>query len=85
MFKVICIDNKNIGRSLNEYNKLLKEGAIYTVIGEIVGQRSDNKNEFGYVLEEFKYLYTAFIKDRFIPLSEIDETEMINQKESVNS
>lgn len=60
--KVLCIDDSNL-----EYG-FLKYGDVYTVIGE--------ENHMGlicYFLEEI--VGESYVKTRFIPLSEIDETE----------
>jgi len=42
-----------------------------------------NKYEECFVLKEFYLSDRAFGKERFIPLSEIDETEMVNSKQEI--
>jgi len=76
-FKVICVDATD--GSWGIASLLLKEGAIYTVIGfaEETG---------GYILSEVRHPNepsSAWKRKRFIPLSEIDETEYstIEEKE----
>lgn len=71
--RVICINNKPF--AFSDYPhcaSLLKEGEIYTVI---------NESSDSYSLDEIKHPYAGtWYKQRFIPLSSIDETELVNQK-----
>jgi hypothetical protein len=70
--KVICIDASDGYFSLA--SKLLKEGETYTVIGEPL-----NGLGTGYLLAEAKlpnHPISGFMKDRFIPLSNINEREL---------
>jgi len=70
--KVICIDSKTRFQKCD-----LKEGGIYTII--------DN-NGCGqgccYKLLESEL---SWAKDRFIPTSNIDETELVNEIETIFS
>lgn len=68
--RVICIDNASAEE--------LTEGDVYTVIGE-------NPSGAGYYLEEVEPTggYWGFRKYRFVPCSEIDETELVELKEAV--
>jgi hypothetical protein len=79
--RVICIDNRD--GKWGVASKLLKEGEIYTAIDcstdntcyriyEIPVDPSDNITIF-------------FKKYRFIPLSEIDEKELVKERELVNN
>lgn len=67
--KVICVD------STNDWSNLLKEGVEYTAIGET--------NDNAYILHEVKHPFApttkGYKKYRFIPLSNIDETEMLRE------
>lgn len=68
-FKVICINASDGYWGLA--SKMLKEGNVYTVIG-------DTFKPGGYILKEVTHPnepFTAWKSTRFIPLSEIDETE----------
>lgn len=67
--QVICIN------AFGDWSNQLKEGGNYTVIG--------NDCDEGYILREIKHpmssLEYGFKKHRFIPLSSIDETEMVRE------
>lgn len=79
--KVICIDSSN---QLNDGTPDVIEGQIYTVIGETSAKQS-------YILEgmdrgddcicDLGYGIGGYRKTRFIPLSEIDETELAKERE----
>lgn len=69
--KVICID-------ATQCNNLLTEGKVYTVIGE----DDVSFTLKAYFLEEFGDK-CPWDKKRFIPTSDIDETELVNEKELV--
>ena len=70
--KVICIDSKP--RHYDEPTGLT-EGMLYTVI-RITEKRF---GQYGYVLKEIDAGYPgAFEESRFIPCSDIDETELVN-------
>lgn len=77
MFKVICIDASN--QSYDGTPNVV-EGNIYTVVGETVTEQS-------YILSELSRGVVSsgniggFKKSRFIPLSQIDETELLQQRE----
>ena len=79
--KVICIDDKKHSDSKN-YAYLLKEGETYTVEGEVLAYDAFGNETVAYKLTEFGWPY-AFNKTRFIPLSDIDERELVNEKEDV--
>lgn len=69
--KVICIDaTPRIYPTCN-----LKEGERYTV-------QRESSCRHGYILKEIKSPHNyegSYWKDRFIPLSEIDEMQLINE------
>lgn len=72
--QVICID-----ASPNQFGKILTEGQVYTVIGR------PKRSPEGYLLKEVSHSYYpdyGFKSRRFIPCSEISETEMV--RESIN-
>lgn len=76
--RVICINNGPLTeRGIKSSAPELTEGEVYTVTGlSATG---------GYVLKEVtpkqnrSFYVLGWIKDRFIPLSTIDETEMIRE------
>ena len=76
MIKVICINGAKQGE-LTRFGKPLKknqeiyEGEVYTVI---------NENSRSYSLQE-RSDELWYKKTRFIPLSNIDETELIKERE----
>ena len=76
--KVICVDASN--QSYDGTPNVV-EGDIYTVIGETVSKQS-------YILSELSRGVASsgniggFKKSRFIPLSSIDETELLRERES---
>ena len=79
--KVLCIDGVKIGDLGNFFNggfciadneKLINEGEIYTVIDEEID---------GYFSLLEKPYYCYYRKKRFIPISNIDEKELIKERE----
>lgn len=80
--KVICIDAAPRYYTHNE--DLLKEGEPYNIDREVIAIGTDGVNRISYKLVEFPPPH-AFCKDRFIPCSEIDETELIKERELVNA
>lgn len=84
MLKVICINGVNIGDlgknddgspGFATKDHVIYEGCIYTVIEEV--------EQFGvirYILLE-KGLDASYNRKMFIPLSDIDETELIKERE----
>lgn len=78
--KVLCVDAGYKLRPDNSFGNApeLIEGAIYTVIRDIVTEYGTK----GYLLEEAKgthHSLGAFRADRFVPLSDIDEREMARE------
>lgn len=79
--RVMCISDY-IENEMKSYMPKLKVGEIYTVIKE-----TKESGFYFYLLSEhinpdFNYWYE---KSCFIPLSDIDETELIKQRELVNA
>lgn len=73
--KVICIDNKFGIGSRREVLTELIEGTVYTVKEE-----TEECGYLGYHLVEVdSFLRKGYLQKRFIPVSEIDETEMIRE------
>lgn len=72
--KVLCIDDK---RRPGDYpaTPMVKEGCIYNTTGICNGYGTDSSVELSYYLQEFDKKY-VFDVDRFVPLSDISETEM---------
>jgi len=76
--KVICIDASGKGVGPKGFD--IEEGHIYHVCDEFV----DN-GILAYSLSEDPHRDEwGFSAYRFIPLSEIDETEMVNEKQTIN-
>lgn len=77
--KVICIDDsysKN-GHTFPGFNWWIKEGETYTVERETIGYYTDGSSVPCYVLVEQPIMNgPCWEKSRFIPLSQIDETQM---------
>ena len=76
--KVICIDDSP-GR-LGDDGFKLEYLKIYTVIDERIGIETGRKC---YVLAEDPFMDSVFFASRFIPTSNMDETEMVRQKKEV--
>ncbi len=79
--RVICIDNGPKKESCHPNSIITKlvEGNIYTVVRQLL----DNGGDLSYILEEVKscgYM-GAFLATRFIPVSNIDEKELIKERE----
>lgn len=78
--KVICIDGVKMGYKGIYYGikadkeNEIHEGEVYTVIGE-------NEQKTGWKLLE-KPCGFCYLKNRFIPLSEIDELELMEHRHS---
>lgn len=73
MFKVLCINNKSIRGVGNMHLDMLEENKNYTVV-----EFEDTANKVGkYHLKEVESPgHNGWSALRFIPLSDIDETEM---------
>lgn len=84
MFKVICIDAAIRNDEL--FQGILIEGCVYTVnyMSEL------SRNRFGVIENHPVYGLVEFTDndcfgvERFIPLSEIDELQLVNEKQLVN-
>lgn len=90
--KVLCIDDKLRPNEMYIPGCELKEGETYTVVEEVTGYDINSVTGFStnprqcYVLAEFAaFPGVCFETNRFVPLSEIDETtfERNYQKELV--
>lgn len=79
--RVICINNSFISGAGNEPELLclLKEGETYTVVNTV-------NYGLGYILQEVEHPNSkrGFSVKRFIPLSNIDETEQEEVSDKVN-
>lgn len=78
--KVMCINDTIHEMTGNKFMPKLRIGETYTVVDE-----TEYRGHFFYLLLEFidpnfKYWYE---KEQFIPLSNIDETELIKERELV--
>jgi len=76
--KVMCINDKWENTATREPCGGMQYGEIATVVGECT-RFSRSYYEFS------EYPGEAYDKKNFIPLSEIDETELVNQRENVNA
>lgn len=76
--KVLCVNNKPDKNTMDVGAlKRLVEGESYTVIG------ITNSSVAGYILKEVKTCnMLGFKTSRFIPLSSIDEKEIVKERES---
>lgn len=77
--KVICVDAKADGSEF--VTGFLIENKIYTVVQECIIINVYGKTEIGYALEGIPEY--GFPKYKFVPLSEIDETELAEQRKEV--
>lgn len=84
--KVLCIDAGDIRKCIKMGLIPLEEGVVYTLRGE-----SAHKKGTGYLLEEIINHARAdnepeepsYKKDRFIPLSTIDEKEFVREADLI--
>jgi len=79
--KVLCIQTANHGFN-GSVTKILPElgvyfGETYTVLDEVYS--AFNLTDKAYILEE-RPLYCRYKIKHFIPLSDLDETELVNEK-----
>lgn len=85
MFKVVCMDDKNMPEGIKESN-WIKKGKTYTVI-DIITMRMMN-NRLAFVLEEVKpdSPFVGYLSDRFgIPEDEIERIqEEYNNMATIN-
>ncbi len=77
--RVICIDNKPRNDSFDKESlSRLNEGDIYTVIGK--------PHPVGIFLKEVSTLNpSGFYVGRFIPCGEIDELELVKERELITT
>lgn len=73
--KVVCINTGHPGQyAPDEIPCKVKEGQVYEVV--------DSEYEGGYEWYELSFdIGTWYIAEMFIPLSDIDETELVNERE----
>lgn len=82
--KVLCVDNKP--RPCSVYPDILNkisEGESYEVYDEGLGKGADGTIEVVYFLVWINARPHGLAASRFVPLSDIDETELVNTKEEV--
>ena len=77
MLKLLCTNNKVVvhPNGIRSYGEGLREGEIYTA-AEATQRHPNNKMDC-YFIEELQDLKLV---SRFIPLSDIDETELVNEE-----
>lgn len=82
MIRMICINNSPKKDSSNIDLELLEEGKDYE--GEIVDS-SDifGNDDKGFLIPNLSF--GCYCLTRFIPCSDIDETQLVNEKELINS
>lgn len=79
--RVICIDNKPRPYSKNiEILNLIKEGEEYEVYLESLGRGTDGTILPVYYLKGINERPKGFASDRFIPISDKDETTLVNEE-----
>lgn len=81
--RVICIDNKPIEGAYNTDLHLLEVGKVYNDV--IVCDEAEDpmgNNVVCYIIPELG-LDDGWDMKRFLPCSDIDETEVVNHKEEV--
>lgn len=78
--RVMCISNSPHQDSIDYSGKDVEVGEIYNVVKECWGFGKSGRAYPCYELAEFepRYVWAKWI---FAPLSEIDETELVNHKE----
>ena len=81
MFKVICIDNKDGSNKVASI--LLVEGKTYNVSQSPIW--GDSYIVDGILFNPKNGHTICFKKHRFIPLSEIDEMELVNNNKEVEA
>ncbi len=80
---VICIDNKPRQFSPSPHLlALIKEGCIYEVEEESVGFDLMGNKMASFILKGVNKRPQGYAADRFIPLSDIDETEILAERET---
>jgi hypothetical protein len=77
--KVICIDAKR--RPYSYGPEVLTEGDIYTIKRVTTGFGKNGYRATAYELVEINNK-AVFSADRFIPLSQIDEMELLEQRQT---
>lgn len=77
--RVVCID-ASVGKKSGEVPNF-KEGQVCNAIQSPIYKNSYNVLESLYSTDG---RLQSWYKDRFIPLSEIDELELVNKKQLVN-
>lgn len=77
--KVLCIDAEP--RDGDCETNLLEENKVYHAVGECMAVGTDGSESLAYLLAEFSP-ENGFEQDRFIPLSDIDEMELVKQEKS---
>jgi hypothetical protein len=73
--RVLCVQHPTLRNNFHSNEKTVVENEIYNSIHEF-----DCFGCHWYILKEFGYR-EAFQAECFIPLSDIDETELIEEKE----
>lgn len=78
--KVICVNASKSNDYVIKASKALIEGNVYTVVRECMG-----KNRFGNFIPAYEILEYGnegvWERFRFIPLSTIDETELLQERQ----
>lgn len=72
--KAVCVNNKPIEGLKNTDLHLIEEGKNY----EVVGERPTFQGGINYVLKWINN--TGYSSRRFVPLSDLDETELVTEE-----
>lgn len=78
--KVLCIIAGNRGNGKMNPHKKLEEGVVYNVLNEVMANDRFGNSVPAYELYEFPG--GGWERDRFIPLSQIDEMELLEQRQN---
>jgi predicted RNA-binding protein with TRAM domain len=82
--RVLCIDSKVRPNSCNHnLLHLINEGEEYEVYDTRLGKGTDGIIGIVYYLVGINERPNGFNANRFIPISDIDETELVNEREEV--
>jgi hypothetical protein len=77
--KLICINNKPIKGAENNHLQFIKEGRVYTVDCYYANIKTYSLEEVPFFAKDGRRI--GYVASRFIPISTIDETELIKERE----
>ena len=83
--KVLCTSDKDFTNGQAYNFCLIEVGSIYTVIDQCVGFGKNGIQLPCYMLLEFYELMVCFDIRNFSPISDMDETELVNETEMITA